>query len=248
MLTFLRRRPHSFLFHTGGLCGSTPIRHNYGCLLPKPTPTKLWNAGYLLFTQQVHASHGLSADDMARQSCLNKCSVLKVTLYTSYPMPRLEGNTSTATILACLGMYVSSLTTCRGWAPMKSLGRDMTARMLHHHTTAMRLTASFGPRQASPNSFQFFPVLTGLVSTPLGLIIFLAWFRTLFGFLQALLGAPPGLWGPQRVIWFFLKPFWHHMLLPVSRKGLGSALPVPYQCLTSALLSALPSALPRVLW
>ena len=32
------------------------------------------------------------------------------------------------------------------------------------------------------------------------------------------------------------------------REAHTSALPVPYQCLTSALLSALPSALPRVLW
>ena len=38
-------------------------------------------------------------------------------------------------------MHVSRLTTCRGWTRMKSLGRYMTARALHHHTTGMRLTA-----------------------------------------------------------------------------------------------------------
>ena len=68
-------------------------------------------------------------------------SVLTVTLYTSYPMPRLGDNTSTESILACLGMHVSRLLTCRGWTRLKSLGRYVAARALHQHTTAMHLTA-----------------------------------------------------------------------------------------------------------
>ena len=56
------------------------------------------------------------------------------------------------------------------------------------HTYAFGASgASFGPRRASPDLFQTFPISPGLVSAPLGLGTFLVRFRTLFVLFRVLL-------------------------------------------------------------
>ena len=128
-------------------------------------------------------------------------------------------------------------------APKRARARTCTRMHMHTHKHANAhahayAQAFFGPSRSLRASFQ-----PRLGSEPFRYYFEprLAFSRPCSGLFRAS-GALKASFGP------LLDLFWRHRPLPASGKGLCSALPVPYQCLTSALLSALPSALPRVLW